>query len=70
MRFYVLWYTLSSVVEEWPFQHPCIASIFSSKIKLGACSYSGLKDDILFVHNTGMNCNFFLENMGDGTLKQ
>ena len=28
----VLWYTLSGVVEEWPFQHPCLTPIFSSKI--------------------------------------
>ena len=25
-------YTLLGVIEEWPFQHPCLAPIFSSKI--------------------------------------
>ena len=28
----VLWYAVLGVVEEWPFQHPCLAPIFFSKI--------------------------------------
>ena len=35
----VLWYTLIGVVEEVLFQHPCLVSIFFSKIPV-ECIYS------------------------------
>ena len=43
-------YTLLGVIEEWPFQHPCLAPISPAKLQLSA--YHIVDKYLVHVHHT------------------